>query len=62
MAKTKELKKRYGAMRESFFVSFGSRLPCERLSFQRVSDSRPQTWNGVRVTARVGVGLGLGLG
>ena len=39
MAKSKELKKRYGAKRESF-VSFGSRLPCERLSFQRRLDSR----------------------
>ena len=24
---------------------FWSRLPCERLSFQRVPDSTPQTWN-----------------
>ena len=40
MAKTKELKKRALGNSESVFVRFGSRLPCERLSFQRASD-----WN-----------------
>ena len=49
MAKTKELKKRsWGNVENRFFVSFGSRLPCERLSFQRVGpyqilDLRPGT-------------------
>lgn len=32
---TKGLKKRYRAKREDHYVSFGSRIPCERLSFQR---------------------------
>jgi len=37
VAKTKELKKRYGGgmPRENRHVRFESRLPCERLSFQR---------------------------
>ena len=38
VAKTKELKKRHRAKRASFFVQFWKpRLPCERLSFQRVT-------------------------
>ena len=48
MLKTKKLKKRDGCTpRENYHVSFGSRLPCERLSFQR--DSRTKTWNWERL-------------
>jgi len=35
VAKTKELKKRSWGQESIVFVRFGSRLPCERLSFQR---------------------------
>jgi hypothetical protein len=37
LSKTEELKKRYMGPRENCDISFGSRLPCERLSFQRES-------------------------
>jgi hypothetical protein len=37
--KTKELRKRHGYNKESTKSVLGSRLPCERLSFQRVSDA-----------------------
>jgi hypothetical protein len=60
--KTKQLEKRDAAIRESF-RPFGSRLPCERLSFERVmsiSESTPQTWNEptyLRRDAKLGVAI-----
>ena len=53
MAKTNELKTRSWGKRESFSVSFGSRLPCERL----LSDSRPHPWNWASVGPKHHTGL-----
>jgi len=41
VAKTKELKRRSWGQERIVFVSFGSRLPCSRLSFQRVQTGEP---------------------
>ena len=57
MSKTKELKRIYEP-RQNYHVSFGSRLPCERLSFQRGVSSLIRASDSPRsreISTKVGV-------
>ena len=60
VSKTKELKRRYGAKRDNDHASFGSCLPCERLSFQRCIHVGVSTGAAVGCDARrCGVAMGV---